>query len=172
MQFKPFPDVQPQKRKNNIFIPLIVIGTVLGLCVLCGMIGAVSDALKGKSNSVVIQATQTPSVLTSPSPITSTTLPNTPSELLSTAKTLLGNGSLSGKEEASRYLQAIPKSAKEYKQAQALLAKQNKADNTSGVIATKTPKTDITIQNYPSVPSGLVSRKHSRETSPSEKFLS
>lgn len=104
---------------------------------------------------------------TTPVAASSTPFPKTPAELLSASKILLADGSLVGKEEAYRYLRAIPENAREYKQAQQLLAEQKQAriEKLSETLATESGKSSNETSDYRSSPKTFVSKKPSNDTS-------
>jgi hypothetical protein len=112
--------------KSNLKTILIVLGCIIGSCVLCGIIGAIGNLNKkdiANSSTSNVQNTSNSNVaLATPTPTP------TFAELKSKTQPLLnmGNGE-HNKEDLKRFddvmkpLREIPKEAKEYKEAQALI---------------------------------------------------
>jgi hypothetical protein len=97
---------------------LIAAGVVLGLLVLCGIIGSLSDKNKTSSTS---QSSSSPQGSGTETP-TPTPSPSSPAEALTRAKQLTGtDASRDELGQAVDLLSGIQKGAKEYKEAQSLL---------------------------------------------------
>lgn len=118
------PNVQP-KKKNGLMALWIVLGCV-GLCALCGGLGAILDKNK-KTETAVSNSTQ----LTGATNQTNTIIQATPTppptfaELKAKAQPMLAESyepqDLNGFDQVIKPLREIPKESKDYKDAQKLL---------------------------------------------------
>lgn len=112
--------VAPIKKNNNLTLVIAIIGGLLFLCVICGKCGStVSDSAKTAQS----QTEQTaPALASTPPPQLKTS-----AEIVAEAKTALSKTKTSQETiAAAERLSTVPANAKEYKEAQKLIAAYQK----------------------------------------------
>lgn len=118
--------------RKNSFSALWIVAGILGLCVLCGVIGGISEKLdKNKQNSATLKSESNQATNANSQAIPTATPPLTFAELKAKAQPFLKMPTQSQSEftkddlkpfdDLMKPLREIPKEAKEYKEAQALL---------------------------------------------------
>lgn len=119
------------KRKNSISTPIVILIVVASLCGICGIIGgigAIVDEIKkpkiaqsnaNTSEAPIVAATPTPS----PTPVSFADLKSKTDELVKFEKDEYQTSDLTQFDNVVKALREIPKEAKDFKQAQALIKK-------------------------------------------------
>lgn len=122
---QPQPNIQPQK-KNNLIGLWIALGCV-GLCVLCGGIGVISDSINKTSSDTPAQLASNKPAANVPAASATPTPPPTFADLKIKGEKLLkferseySKDDMAQFDEVMTPLRAIPKESKDYKEAQAL----------------------------------------------------
>ncbi len=113
----------PRATSNSSKTALIVIATLFGTCMICGLIGRFTDKSNNSNGSSAVATNSNQSSLT-PTP---TPAPLTSAEKLTKAKQMItDDASAESLGQAIDMLRSIPKEAKEYKEAQPLSDKTTK----------------------------------------------
>jgi hypothetical protein len=126
----------PPKKSNTGVIAIVAIASVIGMCVICGMVGSLTKTKDSQPTAAkTSNSTPIPVQSTTPPPLTLAELKQKTNELLKMEREEYSKEDLQKFDDVMKPLREIPKESKDYKEAQNLNKKL--IEKSSVIIAEK-----------------------------------